>query len=176
MLPALVWDMRDRFVRMLVTLRCDLTELMFSWVWLRRPGGTLGGWGPASAASMDDKAGPVFSPSDTRRRSGDLLGSDGGGEALSSALFPTGVGGRRGGGLRLTGVLGMEATTGDRLADNGGRGGSGGNLEAVDGAYAGDLGGSSLIFLTRSITLRASALVAACRSAKRSASNESASV
>lgn len=71
----------------------------------------------------------------------------------------------------------VDEPDGDRVAiGNCGRGGSGGNLEEDVGAeYAGDLGGSSFIFLMRSMTLRASALVAACRSAKRAASNVSAS-
>lgn len=169
MLPALTRDIRERDVPMLVALRWERMEFMFSWLRLRLPGGILRGCGMASDASMvgGGDAGPASSPlpDGGAWRSGDLGGSDGGGD-LPSALFPTGVGGRRGRELRPAGLLGADdETDGGRVADNGGRGGSGGNLDDVGAEYAADLGGSSFIFLMRSMTLRARALAAAWRSA-----------
>lgn len=174
MLAALTWDMRERDVPLLVTLRWDGEEFTLR-CGLRLVGGTLRGGGTASGASMDGgKDGPLRD-SGRPERSGDLSGNEGGGDLLRS-LPPTGVGGRRGRVFRRMGVPETEDETDEeRVAPAGGRGGSGGNLDDVGAEYAGDLGASSFIFLIKSITLRASALVAACKSVKRSASNVSAS-
>lgn len=96
-----------------------------------------------------------------------------------SALSPlTGVGGRRGRDTaRPTGVPEEDEMEGD-LVDGtvAGRGGSGGNFDEAGTTYAADFGVSSLAFLTKSITWRASDFVATWISVKRSASKVSASM
>lgn len=96
-----------------------------------------------------------------------------------SALSPlTGVGGRRGRDpARPTGVPEDDEMEGDLVEGTvGGRGGSGGNLDVEGTAYAADFGVSSLAFLIKSITWRASDFVTAWISVNRSASKVSASM
>lgn len=113
-------------------------------------------------------------------QSGNICGSDGcgsGGDVFRSARSAPGVGGRRGrDGARPTGVPEAEETEGDLVEGAAaGRGGSGGNLDEEGTTYAGDFDVSSLVFLMKSITWRASDFVATWTSAKRSMSNVSAS-
>lgn len=118
---------------------------------------------------------------DRTARSGDLGGSDGGGggDVSRSARSPlTGVGGRRGRvGARPAGVPEPDETEGDLVEGIvSGRGGSGGNLDEEGTTYAGDFGVSSLVFLMKSMTWRASDFVATWTSVKRSTSKVSASI